>query len=68
MSERDIADIKDSLGKIWEVLRDLQVKVAEKYATKAEVKEATKGTVPVWMAVVLPFITLTIGWLLSRAF
>lgn len=79
MSEKDISDIKESLGKIWDVLRAVQLEVAKCYVTKEDLdkfkEENTaahtalgKGKVPAWMAIVFPIVTLFIGWLLSRAF
>lgn len=68
MSENDVSEIKESLSKIWDVLRQLQLDVAKNYVTKVECEKSTKGKVPAWMAYVFPFMTLVFGWLLSRAF
>lgn len=79
MSEKDISEIKESLGKIWDVLRDLQLDVAKCYVTKDDLDKfkkenetahtaLAKGKVPAWMAIVFPIVSGAFMWLLARAF
>ncbi|MHB1652332.1 MAG: hypothetical protein ACYCVD_07620 [Desulfitobacteriaceae bacterium] len=64
MSEKDVSDIIQSLGKIWDAVNDLRVLIAGSYVTKEdynkaldELKAATKGQVPGWLLIVLPIVS-----------
>ena len=71
VSDKDVSDIIQSLGKIWDAVNDLRVLIAGSYVTKEdlakyknendkafdELKAATKGQVPGWLLIVLPIVS-----------
>ena len=64
MPDKDISDIMQSLGKIWDAVNDLRVLIAGSYVTKEdhnksidELKASAKGQVPGWLLIVLPIVS-----------
>ena len=82
MGDKEISDILQSLGKIWDAINDLRVLLAGNYVTKDdldkvkeenatahnEIKAMAKGQVPVWLAIVLSIMTGIIVGLSVNAF